>query len=313
MGLGLLVGCGGEPTPTTDLAPNPVVREAVENPATPKIQTRFGYDERGRLLVADGLVHGFEVPMGLSKPSARHGFIDFDIAAPMNRLKEFYLGREAGSGARFTERRYMLDEGKTGFEIWHTAESLKRLGLPVRFKRAHIFVTNHFNRTQRLRIHIPKDSSNDLAEPFVPDITAETRDRLRKRTVAAISAKSRGASGNAGASNGSGSRGENGGSSSGGSSGGSSGSSSASGSAGSDPAEIQEDTPGFPQAPPGATTANLRDPGGRSTTETISREAQRAAEKTRERYGPYPPNRRNDARPLVRAWLLKNPGKVFLD
>jgi len=270
------------------------------------------------------LVHGFEVPIGLSEPKAFRSFIDFEITAPLKKLKEFYLGSELSTKRRFSERRYVIDEGKTGFEVWHTPESLRRLGLDQKYARGHIFITNRHNRTQTLRIHFPPEPGSDLAREFVPDISGKKQAQLRSRTLEAATSPSGDGSATGGATTGgsdgspgsrSGALGSGSGSDGGGAGGskpGHSGSSGAGEEGSGAPAKADGE---LPKPPTGAQTADIRSPSrsGRSTASGDAMSQAEIARKVKERYGPYPPNRRRDARPLIRNWQLANPGKTFLD
>ena len=326
--LASMVGCESKPVSEPSYKANPAVRAAVNQPpVAPEKPSRFGYDAYNHLLPASSLVHGFEVPMGLSKPEMHRGFIDFELTAPMRKIREFYQGSEIQSGRRFSERRYVLEEGKIGFEVWHTSDTLDRLGLDRRFKRAHIFVTNHHNRIQRFRIHIPRDGGDKLAGEFVPNVDDEKRARLRKRTLEVASTGAPEAPEGRGEA----SKRDGGDPSDGSGGGGQAGSPADSGKqssgrktarkqkagntpegGGGDAAEGAEDGP---KAPAGAHAADIKryHPSGRPSTARIPEDTEAIRRQVRERYGPYPPNRRNDVRPLIRQWQANNPGKTFLD
>ncbi len=164
--LGIGVGCG-ESTDTDDefqFGPNTAIRAHVapkqpsqELPGAiePRESRRFGYDHRNRLIAAESLVGGFEVPLGLFPRGHNDGFIEFESAASGRALREFYRGVDRQMRTRFSPRKYILTDTDKGFEVRHTAASLKRLKLADKYAKAYIYIYPTVARKHAVRIHEP--------------------------------------------------------------------------------------------------------------------------------------------------------------
>ena len=165
------VGCGREffgadPEPE---APEPVVAVAEAAPPAPVDPLR---DARGRLAVADGLVNGFEVPKGLRLVKRQKGYLEFQLEAPIEALTEFYSGIDNGTGRRFTERQYLVEDNELGFDVHHTGASLERLHLDERYREGYLFVSSERPRVQRVRVHLAPPPPAPDDDPFMPRVAA---------------------------------------------------------------------------------------------------------------------------------------------
>jgi len=110
-----------------------------------------------RLMPAESLVGGFEVPAGLRLLEARSDHLLFELQANTSQIQEFYTGVDHRTANRFSMRAYQLDVGKNGFDVQHTASTIDRLDLPAASDRGHIFVRAINRKVHHLRVHPPTD------------------------------------------------------------------------------------------------------------------------------------------------------------
>lgn len=160
----LAPGCGDEPE---DEPPAPAVFPPQPPPRTveaPTPEPRFGFDERGRLKAAERLVNGYEVPLGVKLVHRTRSYLEFELRAPMEKIREFYDGVDIRTDRRFAERGYAIADAVRGFDVHHTSESLERLDLDLVYQQAHIFVTPRVNRTQTVRVHTVPEPARDPAD-----------------------------------------------------------------------------------------------------------------------------------------------------
>ncbi len=171
----LVVGCGrdllgADPEPT----PDPAVRAVIEAPA-PAAAAEGATDAQGRLRAADGLVQGFEVPRGLALVARRSGYLEFRIDAPIEALREFWSGLDRRTGNRFTERQYLLDDVERGFDVRHTSETARRLGLGDEAFQGYLYARPD-RRGSLVRVHVPAAvAAGDAGSAFVPVVSDAPR------------------------------------------------------------------------------------------------------------------------------------------
>ena len=163
-------GCGRELLGADEerISPNAELRAPVETPEPPKAPQDV--DESGRLLPADGLVSGFEVPKGLKLLRREGGYLEFEINAEVDALREFWSGLDSRNGRRFAERRYLIEDATVGFDVNHSRETLDRLRLGEEYKDGYIYVAPGGGRSQRIRVHPPMTVVDPEDNPFIPKL-----------------------------------------------------------------------------------------------------------------------------------------------
>ena len=154
--VGLLAGCGDDWT-LSALKPNDRLRKVLEAPvaapAPEHSEHRPGYDARGRLKTAAGLVHGFEVPMGLTLARSHPSFIVLQSRAHLDEIQTFYSGKDLRTGRVFAEKGYKVTRHRGGLEIQHTPEALRRLGLGPQYAAARLTAASGRVPGTELRVH----------------------------------------------------------------------------------------------------------------------------------------------------------------
>ncbi len=305
VGLALILGCSGDPIDDELLKPNEGLRAIVEKPA-PLVEPsteyrRFGYDEHGHLIRAKELVNGFEVPLGTKLVKRYPSFLEFQVRADFEDVRDFYTGVDRITKRRFADRKYIVKDGKRAFTIHHSDDSLTLLKLAPRYKKANVFVRPGQLRNQNIRVHMVPEVAE---EPYIPPSPARGAPKVAENADPAPSPTSRrsaapsvvphdssesggSAGGSAGVSGSAGGASGNAGGA-GGSAGGGGGSSAGSGGS---------------AAPEGPTAL----PFGEKVQQGTNAHGQPA------RWGPYPPEQKVDPTPRIEAWKKANPGKTFLD
>ncbi|MBT9559421.1 MAG: hypothetical protein IV100_25555 [Myxococcales bacterium] len=163
-------GCGRELLGADEepLSPNAELRAPIETPEAPKPPKDV--DDSGRLLAAEGLVSGFEVPKGLKLLRRERGYLEFEVNATADALREFWTGLDGRTGRRYTERRYLVENATVGFDVNHTRDTLDRLRLGDEYKDGYIYVAPGGGRSQRIRVHPPLTVVDPDDDPFIPKL-----------------------------------------------------------------------------------------------------------------------------------------------
>ncbi len=153
------------------IQPNEAVRMILEPPTPPTPATPPSEDAKKRLLPAESLVGGFEVPAGLSLVQARADHLLFELQANTSQIEEFFSGVDQRTGLRFSARDYQIKLGKNGFDVHHSASTLDRLDIAPRANHGHIYVQALNRKTHHFRIHPPVDKRRQAvasSEAFRP-------------------------------------------------------------------------------------------------------------------------------------------------
>ena len=187
------VGCTSDTEPVDPaIQPNEAVRMMLEpsKPSTPI--PKPVEDAKNRLVAAESLVGGFEVPAGLKLLEARGDHLLFELQANTVQIEEFFLGVDKRSGLRFAERNYQVESVKNGFDVHHSASTLDRLDISPESNHGHIYVQALNRKTHHFRIHPPVDKRRQAvasSEAFRP-IQAQPK-TVKKDNTARTSAPTR--------------------------------------------------------------------------------------------------------------------------
>jgi hypothetical protein len=319
-------GCGREFLGADEepVSPNAELRAPIETPEAPKPPKDV--DEAGRLLAAEGLVSGFEVPKGLKLLRRERGYLEFEVTASADALREFWTGLDGRTGRRFTERRYLVENAAVGFDVNHTRETLDRLRLGDEYKDGYIYVAPGGGRTQRIRVHPPVTVLDPEDDPFIPKLEPAgpgsaptprgTPPPSRPQEVdTRDDTGDRGGSGGAGSGN---ARGGGSGSGNAGGGGAGSGGAGTNPTAGGTPNGAGTSNEGGTEPGPAPTVPSPQGPGlspvapsplppSLTPTGLVPN-----GKTTTPKYGPYPERGRSVV-PEIRQWQAQNPGTQFLD
>ncbi len=159
-----LLGGDDEPVGPISALAAPAEVDDVRTPQNPDV------DAQGRLVAAEGLVSGFEVPRGMKLISRQTGFLTFEVAVTAEALMEFYSGVDRSTGRRFAERRYSLEELPLGFDVRHTRDTVERLRLEERYREGHMYIAPLRVRLQEVRVHLTPPPPSPDDDPFMPKL-----------------------------------------------------------------------------------------------------------------------------------------------
>jgi len=184
----LWIGCTTD-TEAVDpsIQPNESVRMMLEPPAPQVPKAKPSQDAKKRLVAAESLVGGFEVPAGLALLQARSDHLLFELQANTYQIEEFFSGVDQRTGLRFSARDYQVELGKNGFDVHHTASTLDRLYITQKSDHGHIYVQALNRKTHHFRIHPPVDKRRQAvatSEAFRPIKThSKTAQHRNKSSV----------------------------------------------------------------------------------------------------------------------------------
>lgn len=137
--------CKGGDEPETPPAPRVVRDEQPPTPApVPSSPQRRLLDEQGELLESANELFGFRLPVGVKQVSQEPGQAVLHLAVPLDRLARFYMTRG-----------YPVLEGKAGFIVSHSAQTLADQPNAEPLRKAQLFLRHKQGRVQELRILVP--------------------------------------------------------------------------------------------------------------------------------------------------------------